>query len=567
MDSPFPLFFQQYYLECLSHASYLVGDLSTGRAVVIDPQRDVADYVSDARANGLNIELVIETHFHADFLSGHLELAAQTGASIAYGARAEGRADFSIITLKDREHVSLGDVDLEIRETPGHTPESICVVVRARATDDIPYGVLTGDTLFIGDVGRPDLLASVGVSATDLARELYDSLHGKLLVLPDDTKVFPAHGAGSACGKNLSTETVSTIGEQRRTNYALQSMSVDDFVDAVTRDQAIAPLYFSFAANRNRESRDLYSETDDTHFLDLANVLEAARNGAVIVDSRDDVSFALGHLRGSINVGMDGRFAEYVGEVIEPGTAIVIVAPDGRENEARTRLARIGFDNVVGALRNPRLAMLQNPDLVERQSRLSVNQLAERIASVKDISLIDVRNAGEVALGTIPGARHISLPALLRSVNQLDPSLPTIVFCAGGYRSSIASSLLKAHGFSDVSDLIGGYSAWVSGNIPTNLPTIDVADVHLDGSITLLDVREDDEWKSAHLDGAVHIPMNQLVERLGEIDSSRQIVVMCRSGQRSARVTAWLVNNGHDARNMTGGIIAWSEAGRPTVAD
>ena len=254
------MFFRQYYLGCLSHASYLIGDTTTGRAVVVDPQRDVAEYLTDAEAHGLSITQVLETHFHADFLSGHLELAAQTGATIGYGRAAAGRAEFPIETYADGDRILLGEVELEILETPGHTPESISIVVYPNGGGSAPYGVLTGDTLFIGDVGRPDLLASVGVTAEELAKQLFSSLHAKLLTLPDDTKVFPAHGAGSACGKNLSTETVSTIGEQRRTNYALAPMSEAEFVEAVTQGQSVAPLYFSFAANRNRQQRELLAE-------------------------------------------------------------------------------------------------------------------------------------------------------------------------------------------------------------------------------------------------------------------------------------------------------------------
>lgn len=567
MNAPEPLFFQQYYLDCLSHASYLVGDTSTGLAVVVDPQRDISSYVDDAEAHGLRITRIIETHFHADFLSGHLELAARTGAAIVYGSEAAGRAHFPIETLGDGEHISLGAVDLEIRETPGHTPESICIVVRVHSTDGAPYGVLTGDTLFIGDVGRPDLLVSVGVTADELARALHKSLHDKLLTLPDDTKVFPAHGAGSACGKNLSTDTVSTIGEQRRSNYALRPMSVESFVEAVTQDQSVAPLYFSFAANRNRESRELFDENEGVTSLELDDVLKKVEDGAVIIDARDDVSFALGHLRGSVNVGLNGRFAEYVGEVMEPGTPIIVVAPEGREAESRTRLARIGFDNVLGALRHPVQAMLDNPQLVERQSRLSVDAMVERLATVRGVAVIDVRNAGEVALGSIPGSQHIGLPSLLHSLGTLDLSTPTIVYCAGGYRSSIASSLLKSHGFTDVSDLIGGYTAWASSGLPAQLPAVDAAEVSVDGSAVIVDVREIDEWESGHIDGALHVPMGELLVKRHLLDDSRPIVVVCRSGQRSARVTTWLLNNGFDARNMTGGMLAWSAAGRPVVSD
>ena len=454
------MFLRQYYLQCLSHASYLVGDRSTGKAIVIDPQRDVDQYIDDATAEGLTITSVFETHFHADFLSGHLELASKVGAEVVYGKAAEERVDFPIRTMQHGEHYSLGDVDLEVLETPGHTPESMCIVVRPNGPTDTPHAVFTGDTLFIGDVGRPDLLSAVGFSADDLAHQLYDSLHNKLMLLPDATKVYPAHGAGSACGKNLSTETVSTIGEQRRTNYALAPMKVEQFVDAVTQGQSVAPLYFLFAANKNRQAHELYADNGAIKQLSIEEVLVEQAKGAVVIDSRDDMSFAAGHLRGSINVGLSGRFAEYVGEVMEPGTAIVLIGEPGTDAEAKMRLARIGFDNVVGALVDPVKALVENPDYVERMSRLSVEVFNERINTVRNLNLIDIRNSGEVEQGSINGARHISLPSLLKRLDEIKKSDPVVVFCAGGYRSSIAASLLKSHGFTDVSDLIGGYSAW-----------------------------------------------------------------------------------------------------------
>ena len=461
---PTSMFFRQYYLECLSHASYLIGDTLTGHAVVVDPQRDVDDYLADAAEHGLTIGRVLETHFHADFLSGHLELAERTGATIGYGRAAEGRAEFPIETFRDGDRIQLGTdahgVTLEIRETPGHTPESISIVVHDGNGD--PYGVLTGDTLFIGDVGRPDLLASVGVSADELARQLYHSLHTRLLSLPDSTKVFPAHGAGSACGKNLSTETVSTIGEQRRTNYALAPMGEDEFVEVVTQGQSVAPLYFAFAANRNREQRDLLPADTSVHTLSFDEVLARQAEGAVVIDARDNEAFASGHLRGSINVGLGGRFAEYAGEVMTPDTPIILVTPPGHESEAKVRLARIGFDRVVGALDQPTGQFLAHPEHVERLSRLTADTLVERIAALPELVVVDVRNPGEVALGSIPGARHLPLPALLTRLTELDRNAPTVVFCAGGYRSAIASSLLGAHGFDDVSDLVGGYTAWTA---------------------------------------------------------------------------------------------------------
>ena len=455
------MFFRQYYLACLSQASYLIGDTTTGRAVVVDPLRDVSEYLADAQANGLRIERVIETHFHADFLSGHLELA-QHGAVISYGDAATGRAEFPIEPLADGQRLSLGEVQLQILSTPGHTPESISVVVYEHAGDAEPTAVLTGDTLFIGDVGRPDLLVSIGVSADELAAQLYHSLHEKLLTLPDSTKVYPAHGAGSACGKNLSTETVSTIGEQRRTNYALQPMTEADFVEAVTQGQSVAPLYFSFAANRNRELHDVLDEYGPIEQLTLDAVLAVQAGGAVVLDSREAIEFAAGHVTGSINVGLSGRFAEYVGEVVRAGTQIVLVAEPGTEAEARLRLARIGFDTVVGALVDPVAAMAAHPEHVSRMSRLTAVELEHLRARVPDLTIVDVRNPGELEDGVIPGSVSIPLPQLLARLSELDPTHPTVVHCAGGYRSSIAVSTLWAAGFADVSDLIGGFGAWAA---------------------------------------------------------------------------------------------------------
>jgi glyoxylase-like metal-dependent hydrolase (beta-lactamase superfamily II)/rhodanese-related sulfurtransferase len=452
------VFFRQYYLGCLSHASYLIGDETTGRAVVVDPQRDVDGYLEDASAHGLTIERVVETHVHADFVSGHLELADRAGASIWYGEGAE--TDFPIGHLHDRQRIALGDVELEARATPGHTPESISLVVYEHAGDDAPYGVLTGDTLFIGDVGRPDLLSAAGVTADDLARRLYRSLHEQLLTLPDPTRVFPAHGAGSACGKNLSTDTSSTIGEQRRSNYALAPMSEDEFVAVVTEGQPAAPAYFAFSAHRNRERHPLLGEHDLPAPLGLADVLAARENGAAVLDSRSAVDYAAGHLRGSVNVGVDGRFAEYAGDVIRPDQPVVLVSDPGTELEVRVRLGRIGFDNVLGVLSDAIHVFQAHPDLVERSSRLTVQELVQRMADLTDLVLVDVRNPGEVALGAIPGAIHAPLSTLTRRMGELDPGRPTVVYCAGGYRSSVAASTLRAAGFADVSDLLGGYQAW-----------------------------------------------------------------------------------------------------------
>jgi glyoxylase-like metal-dependent hydrolase (beta-lactamase superfamily II)/rhodanese-related sulfurtransferase len=451
--------FTQYYLDCLSQASYLIADETTRQAVVVDPRRDVAEYLEDARARGLTVVGVIDTHFHADFLAGHLELAAATGAWIGFGRRAE--ADFPIRKLADGERISLGDVTLEIMETPGHTPESISVLVFEHATDEVPYGVLTGDALFIGDVGRPDLLASIGVTADELGRMLYSSIR-RLMELPDRVRVFPAHGAGSACGKNLSTERQSTIGEQRAMNYACQPMSEQEFVALVTEGQPSAPDYFLYDAVLNRREHAVFDAEAEPVPLDISDVLARQDSGALLLDARDAQDFAAAHLTGSVNVPADGRFAETAGMVVSPDREIVVVTPQGRESEIVVRLARIGFDKVRGYLREPEAAFLAAPDRVVRASRLTARELDEALHRPEPPVVLDVRNVGELIAGSIPGARNIPLAQLPRRLSEVPRDRPVVIHCAGGYRSSVAASLLRHEGWTDVSDLLGGYSAWAA---------------------------------------------------------------------------------------------------------
>ncbi|MFJ9683353.1 rhodanese-like domain-containing protein [Streptomyces sp. NPDC101194] len=452
-----PLVFVQFYLDCLSHASYLVGDRTTGRAVVVDPQRDVNDYLSTAARHGLTIERVIETHIHADFLSGHLELAERTGARISYGS--VGALDFDTDPLDDGEHLSLGDVDLEILHTPGHTPESICVVVREHVGDAVPHGVLTGDTLFIGDVGRPDLLSARGRSAEDMARALYHSTRERLLTLPDDTRVYPAHGAGSACGKNLSTELSCTIGNQRRGNYALADMTEDEFVSVVAEGQPAAPAYFAFTSVRNRQARPVLEEDAPAPALTPDAFLDARASGAIVLDTRDPESFASAHLPGAVNVPLGGRFAELVGEVLDARDSIILCGDPATAREARNRLARIGFDRVLGALTTAVDAV--GAEYLTAAARVEAAALADRLAeNPEGFDLLDVRGQGEVRdNGTIPGARIIPLPELVARLNELPTDRPLTVFCASGNRSSVAASVLRARGF-DTADLRGGFSAW-----------------------------------------------------------------------------------------------------------
>ena len=452
-----------YYLDCLSHGSYLVGDETSGQAVVVDPRRDIDEYLVDAQANNLTIVGVINTHFHADFVAGHLELAAATGAWIGYGARAE--AEYKIRHLAHGEKVSLGQVELEILDTPGHTWESISITVREHAGDDVPHAVLTGDTLFIGDVGRPDLAASVGADPDQLARALYRSIHTTLLALPDAVRVLPAHGAGSACGKNLSDELESTIGDQRLTNSAVQPMSEDNFVAMIRGGQPAIPGYFAVDAMINRSAHEIIGSARELAPLTLTDVRISVENGARILDTRSPENFALGHLAGSINVGLDGRFSETAGMVIQHDDTIVIIADPGREAEAGMRLTRIGFDRVIGYLTNPMQSLTDLGPLVQVGARVERDDF-EALRRDRAATILDVRNPGEVEQGAIPGSLRIPLAELSERHAEV-PAGPVLIHCASGWRSSVAASALRSLGYSDVTDLIGGYNAWAAVSATT----------------------------------------------------------------------------------------------------
>jgi len=452
------VYFAQHYLDCLSHASYLIGDEASGKAVVVDPRRDVAEYLADAEHHGLTIVGVINTHFHADFLAGHLEMAAATGAWIGYGAAAT--TEYPSRALADGERIALGDVVLEIMATPGHTPESISVLVFEHADDEVAYGVLTGDALFIGDVGRPDLLASIGFTADQLGRQLYDSIQHKLMGLPGEVRVFPAHGAGSACGKNLSTELQSTIGQQRLFNYACQPMGVEQFIAIVTAGQPAAPEYFVYDAILNRKNRDVLVAGRQAPPMDAAAVAAARAAGATVIDTRDDQEFAAGHLGGAINIPADGRFAETAGMVLQPADTVIVIAAPGGEQEVTTRLARIGFDQTIGYIPDVGTTLVALQAGVSRASRLTPAQLADLIAGPDAPWVLDVRNVAEHDQGTVPGAAHIPLAELGRRLAEVPSDRPIVAYCAGGWRSSVAASFLRNRGYDDVSDLAGGFSAW-----------------------------------------------------------------------------------------------------------
>jgi hydroxyacylglutathione hydrolase len=452
---------KQYYLGCLAHASYLIGDESTGSAVVVDPRRDVAEYQRDAAEEGLRIEHVILTHFHADFVAGHLELRDALGAEIHLGAR--GQAEYAVTPAHDGDELVLGpNVKLRFWETPGHTPEGICVLAYERGvSDEVPHAVLTGDTLFIGDVGRPDLVASQGVSAEELAGDLYDSLHSKLLTLPDETLVYPAHGAGSLCGRNLSSDTVSTIGAQRTFNYALAPMSREEFIRMATADLPPAPAYFGYDALLNRTERPTTARQPAVPRLDLDGTLRAVNAGAQLLDVRDAMDFGAAHVRGAINVGLGGAFAQWAGAVLDPARPIVLLVYPGGEQEAATRLARVGFDRVIGYLSTGMQALEERDDLVGWVERIAAANLAEALEGDGAPFVLDVRNPAEFGAGHLPGAVNIPLPALTGRMDEVPAGRTVAVYCASGYRSSVAASLLLAAG-REVEELQGGYAAWTA---------------------------------------------------------------------------------------------------------
>lgn len=456
---------EQYYIECLSHASYLVGDETTGRAVVVDPRRDITDYLRDARKYGLTIEGVINTHFHADFVSGHLELVEATGAWIGFGEAA--KTDYPIRRLSDGEHVSLGEVDLEILSTPGHTWESISVVIRERAGAEAT-AVLTGDSLFVGDVGRPDLVNIGDSSTSDLARAMYHTIHDKLLRLPDSVMVMPAHGAGSSCGKNLSTELISTIGEQRASNPSVQPMAEEEFVRLITSGQPAAPAYFASDAAMNKRIHPLLHPDRTVPEMTPEQIRAALDAGVRVIDARTVDDFAAGHLCGSINVGSDGRFAETGGMVAEVGERIALITYPGEEQQAALRLARIGSDDSIGYLNvGPDGAFpIELADLVQVAPRVTVSELDELLAE-DAVTLIDIRNPGEIDGGAIPNSLHIPLAQLRPRVDEIPTDKAIVVHCAGGWRSSVAASLLRANGIRQVSDLAGGYNAWAAAHSAT----------------------------------------------------------------------------------------------------
>ncbi len=454
------MYFKQFYLNCLAHASYLIG--SEGEAAIVDPQRDVEQYLTEAETHGFKIKYVIETHLHADFVSGHRELAARTGAEIVFGKKAG--VSFPHRAVTDGEELSIGQVRLRILETPGHTPESICILVTD--TEDAAAGqkILTGDTLFIGDVGRPDLAGGKGFTPEMMAGMMYDTLHEKLLNLPDETEVYPAHGAGSMCGKNLSSETSSTIGQQRKFNYALQPMTKEQFVAMMLTDLSEAPGYFSKDAEINKAGATALDRLPPPRALSPAELKNLADQGHVILDVRAAGEFGAGHVPGSLNIGLGGQFASWAGSLISFDAPIVLVAEsDEKVSEAQVRLARVGLDKVKGYLAGGIEMWKQSGEKLAGIMQISVAELKKMIEAQPALQLIDVRRPAEYKSGHAPGAVPAPLIDLRKVLPRmiLNPSQPTAVICAGGYRSSAATSILEQFGFANLTNVTGGTKAWI----------------------------------------------------------------------------------------------------------
>ncbi len=463
------MFFKQFYLNCLAHASYLIG--SDGEAVVVDPQRDVDQYIEEAASHSLAIKYVIETHLHADFVSGHRELAARSGAEIVFGRQAG--ATVPHLPVKDGDELAIGKVRLRFMETPGHTPESICILVIDPASSNQSQKVLTGDTLFIGDVGRPDLAGAKGFTKETMAAMMYDSLHEKLLKLDDAVEVYPAHGAGSMCGRNLSTETSSTIGAQRKFNYALQPMGKDDFVKMMTTDLPEAPAYFAKDAEINRAGAEALNGLAHAAALSPAVVIEFAKHGCVILDVREAAEFGAGHVPGALNIGLGGQFASWAGSLIPMTAPMAIIADsDERVEEARLRLARVGLENVQGYLAGGMNAWKEAGLELASVPQISVAELKELIKKELNLQVIDVRRPAEYQGGHAPRAVSAPLAKLRELMPNLDlkPDAPTAIICAGGYRSSAATSIAQQFGFANLLNVTGGTKAWIDAGYEVEMP-------------------------------------------------------------------------------------------------
>lgn len=451
--------FKQFYLGCLAHASYYIG--SDTEAAIIDPQRDIQQYLDEATANGQQIKYIIETHSHADFVSGHIELAEKTGAEIVYGQRA--KTEFPTHKVSDGDELSIGQIKLKFFETPGHTPEGICILAENLENRDAPLKLFTGDTLFIGDVGRPDLIGSKGFTAEEMGGMLYDSLRNKILPLPDETQVYPAHGSGSLCGKSLSKETWSTLGEQRKFNYALQPMTKEEFVKIVSADQPEVPAYFPKSASTNLKGAPALEDLPKPEKLPAEDVKSFA---GIVLDVRTADEFGGGHIPESLNIGLGGQFASWAGTLIPIGTPLVISAEtEAQVEEAFTRLTRVGIETVKGFI----LLKDWTFDMAETK-QVSVERMNELLSETGRVNFIDVRRVGEYLGGHAVQTINLPLDKLATETDKLDKSRPSYVICQGGYRSSAGASILERAGFKDICNVTGGTAAWIAANLETEKP-------------------------------------------------------------------------------------------------
>jgi glyoxylase-like metal-dependent hydrolase (beta-lactamase superfamily II)/rhodanese-related sulfurtransferase len=455
------LYFEQFYLGCLAHASYMLA--SEGEAVVVDPQRDVELYLKAAADHGLTIRHIFESHLHADFVSGHRELAARTGAQIYIGA--EAGATFPHIPVRDGFELKFGKASIKVLETPGHTPEGICLVVTDPDKSSSPWAVLTGDTLFIGDVGRPDL--SPAHTPVQLAGFMYDSLHNKLLKLPDNVLVYPAHGAGSLCGKNMRAERSSTIGTERLTNYALQIKSREEFIQQLTSNLPARPEYFSKDAEINRTGASALSDLPPLRAIAASELKTMLAQGEIALDVRSGDEFAAGHVPGSVNIALSGQFASWSGTVLGLTAHPVLIAEsEAQLEEARLRMARVGIEALDGYL-DGGVAAWKNAGLpLARIEQISVDELSKKLHAGK-MQVLDVRREGEWDAGHIEGATWWPLDNFKVSPPEMDSEQPVAVHCKGGYRSMIATSLLQRAGYEKVLNVTGGFDAWQAANLPT----------------------------------------------------------------------------------------------------
>lgn len=446
---------EQLYTKCLSEAAYFVSD--GVEAAVIDPLRDVDVYLQMAAEKGVKIKYIFETHFHADFVSGHLELAERSGAQIVYGPDTE--ADFSFHKAQDGETFRIGNCTIEVLHTPGHTLESSCFLLRDPQGN--PHCIFTGDTLFVGDVGRPDLFSG-NLSKEELATKLYHSLNEKIKPLHDDIIVYPAHGPGSSCGKNLGPDTFSTIGQQKATNYALQDMSEEEFVQKVTSGLSEAPAYFPINARLNKKGVSSLEKVraHALRALDIAGFKEKVAAGALILDTRNATEFTAGFVPESISIGLDGRFAEWVGILLPFGTDIVLVSEVGKEEESITRLARIGYDTVSGYLEGGFAAWTAAGEDIDMIIDVEADELAMDMPHDPKLEILDVRKESEFDAGHIKGAQNLPLNSFsdILTIANVDSDKNLYIHCAGGYRSVIAASLLKRQGFHNLRNVLGGYA-------------------------------------------------------------------------------------------------------------